>query len=128
MKEIRTTEKNWLNKLAIAYKEQKTVLLIDDANIGIDPNTQTIFHMGKINNLTMREWVSLGVSIGLGAAGMYMIIAGIADPEPTSKLGLLIGGGVVCVVGGGFSAIWILTGKKPPKIRLTKKGFVIEWE
>jgi hypothetical protein len=128
MKEIRTTEKNWLNKLAIAYKEQKNVLLIDDANIGIDPNTQTIFHMGKINNLTMREWVSLGVSIGLGAAGMYMIIAGIADPEPTSKLGLLIGGGVVCVVSGGFSAIWILTGKKPPKIRLNKNGFIIEWE
>ncbi len=38
-----------------------------------------------------------------------MIVVGVADSEPTSKLGLLIGGGVICVAGGGFSAIRILT-------------------
>jgi len=128
MKEIRTSQIGWLNELAVAYKEQIRVLIIDDANIGIDPVNQSIFAMGKQSELSLNEWLALGVAIGLSSSGIYMIVAGIADPEPTSKLGLLIGGGVVCVVGGGFSAIWVLTGKKPPKVTIKKKGFELGWE
>jgi hypothetical protein len=49
------------------------------------------------------------------------------DPEPTSKLGLLIGGGVTCVLCGGFGAIRILTHLKPPNVRVTAQGIEIAW-
>jgi hypothetical protein len=39
----------------------------------------------------------------------------------------MVGGGAVCVLGGGFSAIRILTQHKPPNIRATAKGIEIFW-
>jgi hypothetical protein len=125
---INTSDKGWLAKLADAYKTKQPVILVDDAKVGIDPQSQTILQMGRQSGHTAAEWVSVGVSLGMSAAGIWMIAAGVADPEPTSKLGLLIGGGVICVAGGGFSAIRILTKHKPPNITLNKNGFDIAWE
>ena len=96
--------------------------------MGINPESQTILQMGKKAGLSKGEWVAVSVSLGMSATGIWMIIVGVADPEPTSKLGLLIGGGVICVVGGGFSAIRILTKHKPPKVTVGKNGFEISWE
>lgn len=125
---IKTSEQNWLGQMASAYKKKQPITLIDDANVGISPESQTILQMGKEAGLSKREWVAVGVSLGMSAAGIWMIVAGVADPEPTSKLGLLIGGGVICVASGGFSAIRILTKHKPPKVTVGKNGFEISWE
>lgn len=57
-----------------------------------------------------------------------MVLLAFVDPEPTSKLGLLIGGGLACVLGGGFSAIRVLTRAKPPHVRITPLGFEIDWD
>ena len=66
--------------------------------------------------------------MGVSAAGMVMIVLAFLDPEPTSKLGLLIAGGTVALTSGGFMAVRILTKHKPPKVKVGPQGFEISWE
>jgi hypothetical protein len=63
----------------------------------------------------------------MSTVGIAMVILAFVDPEPTSKLGLLVGGGAVCVLSGGFAAIRILTKHKPPNIKATLEGIEISW-
>ena len=125
---IKTSDQRWLERLARAYKERMPVSLVDDANVGIDPSTQTIFQIARAARMSSREIAGAGVALGMSAAGIAMVGLAFLDPEPTSKLGLLIGGGVTCLLGGGFSAIKILTREKPPTVRVTPSGFRIEWD
>ncbi len=125
---IRTSDQKWFENLAKAYKERRPVRLIDDANVGIDPARQSLLEMGKQAKLTRQEWTGVLISLGMVGVGIWMVLAAILDPEPTSKLGLLIVGGSVCILGGGFSAIRILTKLRPPSVRVTGKGFDIVWD
>jgi hypothetical protein len=72
--------------------------------------------------------VAVGVAIGVSAAGVMMVVLAFLDPEPTSKLGLLVGGGAVCVLTGGLTAVGILTRRRPPNIEMSAGGFKISWE
>ncbi len=125
---IRTSEPGWLEKLAAAYREEREVLIVDDAEIGLDPANQTILGMGKAAGLARREWAGVGVSLGLSGVGLWMVVAAVISPEPTSKLGLLIGGGSILLLSGGFSAIRLLTDHKPPVVEVTRMGIRISWE
>ena len=124
---IRTSEQRWLEKYAKACKNRTECLLIDDAEIGIDPKTQTILQMGRQAKLSRREWCGVLISLGMSGVGIWLVWAAIVDQEPTSRLGLLLAGGSVCIVGGGLSAIRILTRMRPPTVTVSKKGFKIEW-
>jgi len=68
------------------------------------------------------------VSLGLSAVGVWMIAAALADPEPTSKLALLVAAGAISVIGGGFSAIRVLTRERPPSIEVGRSGIKVCWE
>jgi hypothetical protein len=125
---IRTSEKGWVGVLARAYKDRGHILLVDDANVGIDPSRQSLVAMGIKARLSIEEWIAVGVSIGLSAAGSVMVFLAFIDPEPTSKLGLLIGGGAVCVLAGGLTAIRILTKLRPPSISAGVGGIRISWD
>jgi hypothetical protein len=125
---IRTSEPGWLEKLAVAYREERDLLVIDDAEIGLDPANQSILGMGKAAGLARREWAGVGVSLGLSGVGLWMVVAAVVAPEPTSKLGLLIGGGSILMLSGGFSAIRLLTDHKPPVVEVTRMGIRISWE
>lgn len=125
---VRTSESRWLHRLARAYKLRLPVTLVDDAGTGVDPQHQTLFEMAKKTRLRARDWTALLIAVGMSAAGAWMVVAAIADPEPTSKLGLLVGGGIGCVLGGGLSAIRILTGMTPPNVTLGASGIHISWE
>jgi hypothetical protein len=57
-----------------------------------------------------------------------MIILAFLDPEPTSKLGHLVGGGTVCVLMGGIYAIRILTSHKLLWVKVSKEGVEIRWD
>ena len=74
------------------------------------------------------DWVAVGVAVGVSAAGVMMVVLAVLDPEPTSKLGLLVGGGAVCVLTGGLTAVGILTRRRPPTIEMGAGGFKIRWE
>ena len=125
---IRTSEKGWVGALAKAYKSRTRVLLIDDARTGIDPERESLVAMGIKARLTVPEWIAVGVSIGMSAAGSLMVILAFLDPEPTSKLGLLVGGGAVCVLAGGLTAVRILTRLRPPNISAGAGGIRISWD
>ena len=125
---IRTSEEGWLVKLATAYREEKEVLVVDDAEIGLDPQNQSLLGMGKAAGLSRGEWAGVGVSLGLSGVGLWMVVAAVVSPEPTSKLGLLIGGGSLLLLSGGFSAIRILTDHRPPVVEVTRLGIRISWD
>jgi hypothetical protein len=46
----------------------------------------------------------------------------ILDPEPYSKIAFALATGGLLVAGGGFAAIRVLVGHKPPNIRISPKG------
>ena len=125
---IHTRDAGWLTELAKAYREEQEVLVIDDAGIGLDPNSQSLLGMGKTAGLNRREWAGVGMSLGLSGAGLWMVVAAVASPEPTSKLGLLIAGGSVLMFSGGFSVIRLLTNHRPPVVEITRLGIRISWE
>jgi hypothetical protein len=125
---VRTSDKGWFGKLARAYQERTPILVVDDAKVGIDPAADSLVSMGLQARLSLAEWTAVGVSIGVSAAGITMVVLAFLDPEPTSKLGLLVGGGAVCVFTGGFSAIRILTKMRPPIVEVSPRGIRISWE
>ncbi len=128
---IKTSDPGWLQSLARAYRERASVVVVDDAGAGIDPARQTIFDMARLVRLTTREMAAVAVALGMGGAGVLMIVLAFLDPEPTSKLGLLVGGGAVCVFTGGLTAIRILVSHKPPRVRVDAGGvarFEIWWD
>jgi hypothetical protein len=95
--------------------------------VGIDPAVESLAAMGLKAKLTPREWSAVTVAVGLSAAGGAMVILAFLDPEPTSKLGLLVGGGAVCVLTGGLTAVRILTKMRPPNVQIGPGGMKIFW-
>ena len=124
---LRTSEPGWLRHLADAYKERIPVVLVDDGHVGIDPAHESLIAMGLKAKLSATEWTAVGVAIGMSAAGITMVILAFLDPEPTSKLGLLVGGGALCVLTGGATAIRILTKLRPPNVAFGPTGIHITW-
>ncbi len=124
---IKTSEPGWLARLAASYKDRVPVTIIDDAHTGIDPLHQTLFDMGRSASLTAREIVGVCVACGMGLAGAVMVVAAILDPDPTSKLGILIASGAFLAFTGGFAAIRILTRDKPPNVKGGRDGFEVDW-
>jgi hypothetical protein len=124
---IRTTEEGWFKHLVEVYKNRTPILLIDDARVGIDPSNESLVTMGLKAKLSPAEWAAVGVALGISAAGIMMVILAFVDPEPTSKLGLLVGGGVLCVLTGGGTAIYVLTKLRPPNVHIGATGIQISW-
>lgn len=125
---IRTSEKDWLARLTAAYRAHTAVDLIDDAQVGIDPQQQSLLQMGLSGRLAPREWTGVAIAGGMTVFGACLVVAAIIDQEPTTKLGLLVGSGALLALTGGFQTIRLLTGKKPPSITITRQGVHIGWE
>jgi len=125
--QIRTSEEGWFTRLADAYRKKTPVFLIDDARVGIDPAVESLAAMGLKAKLTPREWSAVSVAVGMSAAGAGMVVLAFLDPEPTSKLGLLVGGGALCVLTGGMTAVRILTKIRPPNVQIGPGGMKIFW-
>lgn len=110
---IRTSEVNWFESAINCYSEKTRFTFIDDANIGItDEDLKSAFNLILgVRKKTVQTWKSIvGVLAGMGISGMGIYIIGLAivDPEPTTKLGLLVGGGLVIVLTGSLGALYSL--------------------
>lgn len=127
---VRTSESGWLEKLAASYRHRRPAILVDDKGIGVDPRNDTLFNMGVRAKLSQREVVAVCLAVGISAAGVGIILIAFFDPEPTSKLSILLAGGVVLIATGGLTGIRVLTGHKPPNV-LVNAGlpptFEIRW-
>jgi len=124
---LRTSQQDWLAQLTRAYRNRTQVELIDDAGIGIDPATQSLLQMGVTGKLSRKEWTAVAITSGMTVFGAAMVILAIVDPDPTSKLGLLIGSGAILALTGGFQTIRVLTRQKPPNITISARGIHIDW-
>jgi hypothetical protein len=125
---IRTSSAGWFSELARAYKLRARVVLVDDARVGISPESETLLDMGKRAGLSVREWAGVLVSLGMSAVGAWVIVMAVLDPEPYSKVVSTIVAGAMLLGAGGFAAIRILTHHKPPKVTLSGRGFEIAWD
>jgi hypothetical protein len=125
---IKTSSAGWFSQLARAYKLRARVRLVDDAKVGISPDSETLLDMGKRARLSAREWAGVLVSLGMSVVGAWIIVMAVLDPEPYSKVVSTIVAGAVLLGAGGFAAIRILTHHKPPKVTLSPRGFEIAWE
>jgi hypothetical protein len=125
---IKTSSVDWFSQLARAYKLRTRVVLVDDAKVGINPESETLLDMGKRARLSAREWAGVMVSLGMGVVGAWVIVMAVLDPEPYSKVVGTIVAGAVLLGGGGFAAIRILTHHKPPKVTFSPRGFEIAWD
>ena len=124
---IRTSNPTWPSDLALVYKARKSATVVDDAGLGIDPAHHSLLEMGKRGDLSGRDWLGVLASLGLSGAGLWMVRLAVIDPEPTSKLWLLVAGGSLALITGGGMAIWILTDRRPPVVRASPSGFEIHW-
>lgn len=126
--EIRTSTRDWLSRLAAAYQSRTGVTLVDDARLGVDPVQQTLLDMGRRANLSIRDWVAVLVGLGMSGVGAWLIVMAVLDPEPYSKIGAALGAGTVLTLGGGLSSMRVITGHKPPHVRVSPLGFEIRFD
>ena len=124
---IRTSEAGWLTKLAKLYKNEGAGVFVDDAKFGVDPATDSVFRMARKAHLTVAEIAAACIACGMGAAGVAIVVLAVLDPEPTSKLAVMTGGGVLLALTGGMAAIYVLSNKRPPNIKFKQGGFEISW-
>ncbi len=107
---IKTSEKDWVSRAMKAYTKKQPFNLVDDAELGLsEKDVKSALNLMRFlkqeKHLSIREIAQVLVSLGITGAGVWMVIAAIADPEPTSKLGLLVGGGLVLALTGGLSTL-----------------------
>lgn len=109
-KVIRTSETDWLEKAIKLYTEKQAFLLHDDAELKLTradlKSAVSLIRAAKSKGgVTRKQLLSLLTGIGITGIGVWIIAAAIADPEPTTKLGLLITGGLVLTFTGSFGAL-----------------------
>jgi hypothetical protein len=107
---IKTSEENWVKRAMKAYTQKQTFDLIDDKELGLsEKDVQSAVNLmrflKKENHLNIKEISQVLVGLGITASGVWMVVAAIADPEPTSKLGLLIGGGLILAITGSLGTL-----------------------
>ena len=73
---------------------------------------------GRSAKLSRREWTAVLISAGMSVFGAAMVILAFVDPDPTSKLGLLVGS-------GGRSAWWGIQCDLHSRESQTAKGQVL---
>ncbi len=121
-KVVRTSEEDWLERALELYTDKAAFVFVDDAGIGITQkdlqSAVSLIRAAKVKgDFSLKSIMAVLFGLGLSGAGIWMIIAAIADPEPTSKLGLLIAGGVLITLTGGLGTLsalgvrFVITGK-----------------
>jgi hypothetical protein len=109
-----------------AYDTRSPIDVIDDADVGFDPQRFTLAEIGMKARLSRHDWLAALSLVGVTALGGYMVVAAILDPEPTSKLGLLVLAGTTLALSGSFGAVRVLTHLKPPTVTIASGRSKIE--
>jgi len=107
---VRTSSKDWLEQAIKLYADKKPFTFEDDAKLGLtEANLKSAVALIRAakskGSVTWQQIVVVLAGIGITGVGVWMVAAAIADPEPTTKLGLLIAGGIVLALTGSFGAL-----------------------
>lgn len=130
---IKTSEKDWLEKAIINYREKKEFVFEDDAKLGIKEDdlksAVNLIRSGiSEGNISWKNITGILASIGITGVGIYVIRAAIIDPEPTSKLGLLITGGLILLLTGSLGGLASLGVNFSVSLKSVSGQFVIKPE
>ena len=111
--EIQASQADWLLQALQAYRDKQPFEFVDDKELGFTPEdfesgAKLLAAARSRARLPIRAIMATLSSLGLSAVGVWMIIAALADPEPTSTLAVLIAGGVVLTLAGSFSTLLAL--------------------
>jgi len=103
--------------------------LLDDARVGLSEGdlVSAVALIKKAKESSSLSWQQIAIiltSLGLSATGIWLILIAVADPEPTSRLGILLTGGVILILTGGLSILRALG--QTWKVSKGKKSFAIE--
>ena len=107
---IRTSQENWVDTAIKAYTKKQEFSLIDDSELGLSEKDvksamNLLAFMRKERRMKIKDISSVLVGIGITASGVWIVLAAIADPEPTSKLSLLIAGGLILALTGSLGTL-----------------------
>jgi len=128
---VRTTQKDWLERALRFYAKKEKFSLIDDAKLNLTSNdlvsgVTLIKAAREKSELSWSQIVAVLTGIGITGTGVWIIAAAIADPEPTSKLGLLIAGGIVLALTGSLGTLAALGVRVFIKFKNLNGEWVIE--
>jgi hypothetical protein len=107
---IKTSEIDWLEKAVKCFTEKSAFTFVDDAKMGLTETdlksaVNLIRGAKSKGNKTWKSIVGVLTGIGITGAGVYIIMLAIIDPEPTTKLGLLVGGGLLIALTGSLGVL-----------------------
>ena len=107
---IYTSQRNWLQLALECYRDKLKFDLVDDAGIGLTSKdlTSAVKLIQKAKNtgrVSVKGIATILTSLGLSSVGIWLVLAAIVDPEPTSKLGILLAGGIALIALGGMSIL-----------------------
>ena len=107
---IKTSNPEWLEIALKKYSLKKEFIFIDDAKLGMtEKDLKSAVNLIKASKAkagkTVKQITAVLVGIGMSSAGIGIVILAIADPEPTTKLGLLVGGGLLLVLTGSYATM-----------------------
>lgn len=107
---VRTSEKDWLEQAIKLYTDKKPFSLEDDANLGLTEadlrSAVALIRAAKSKGrVPWQQIAGVLAGIGITGVGVWMVAAAVADPEPTTKLGLLIAGGIVLALTGSLGTL-----------------------
>lgn len=112
-KTIKTSDPDWFKNALECYRNGEAFELIDDAGLGVSQadlgsGVRLVAAGRRRYGVPVRQIAQVLAGLGVSALGMGLVMLAIADPDPTSKLGLLVGGGVALVMTGSLSVLWSL--------------------
>jgi len=107
---INSSDINFIQKVLSSFKKREPFVFNDDRNYGFSENdfSNALYFLKKIKEEIGFSWKEFGqvlAGTGVCSAGLWIIRVAILDPEPTSKLWLLISGGAVLAVVGSLTVI-----------------------
>lgn len=107
---VRTSDSDWLKKAIELYADKKTFTFKDDNGIGLTESdlksAVTLIRAARSKGgVTWKQVMGVLAGTGITGAGVWMVYAAIIDPEPTTKLGLLIGGGLILALTGSLGTL-----------------------
>ncbi|MFA5034012.1 MAG: hypothetical protein WC614_13475 [bacterium] len=125
---IKTSDPEWFKKAISYYKDKENFLMKDDAKLGVKESDLTsglsLIKKAKQVGISWKKICAVLTGLGLCLIGLVLIGAAILDQEPTSRLAILLAGGVVLIATGGLTILRVLG--LTWKVNAGKNGFLIE--
>jgi len=119
-KTITLADRSSLKEIVEAMKKKERFVVITD-----DPNFKPL----GLDRYSAEKWIGAAGGGLLMTLGAGALVLAFVDPEPTSKLGLMVGGGIaMAITGGGIIVTLLITRSRYTSImRFNKDTNHYEW-